>query len=110
MMFSGKKSEFVNVASVNINGEYITVPLAVANRIQELSHENSNLKHKISNLKYELESIKPIIATKDLKPAISRDCINCKFVVKSPWNGAILGCRKDIVCEDFVPKGEVKNE
>lgn len=103
MIFSGKKSEFVNVASVNINGEYITVPLAVANRIQELSHENSNLKN-------ELESIKPIIANKDLKPAISRDCINCKFVVKSRWNGEILGCRKDIVCEDFVPKGEVKNE
>lgn len=95
MIFSGKKSEFVNVASVNINGEYITVPLAVANRIQELSHENSNLKN-------ELESIKPIIANKDLKPAISRDCSMCKFVVKSTWNGAILGCRRDIVCEDFI--------
>lgn len=103
MIFSGKKSEFVNVASVDINGEHITVPLAVANRIQELSYENSNLKD-------ELESIKPIIANKDLKPAISRDCINCKFVVKSTWDGAILGCRKDIVCEDFMPKGEVKNE
>ena len=67
-----------------------------------------NLKADIRRLTKErndaiasLNAIKPIVEHKDYRPALSRDCCNCKFVVRSHWDGDIIGCRKENVCNDF---------
>ena len=60
-----------------------------------------DLQFENSNLKEELKRIKPIVESKDYKPALSKDCGDCKFCVRSPWNDDIIGCRKDNVCADF---------
>lgn len=56
---------------------------------------------KIHDLKNELNEIKPIVEDKKLKPAISKDCAYCKFVVRSRSDNSVIGCCKDNVCEDF---------
>lgn len=67
----------------------------------EIDEKYRDLQFENSNLKAELKRIKPIVESKDYKPAISKDCDDCKFCVRSPWNNDIIGCRKDNVCADF---------
>lgn len=86
------------------NYEKFEVDGRVFNYVTELKEEIRDLKHKESELEGELKAIKPIVERKDYKPAVSEDCYNCMYVVKSPWNGNILGCRKDNVCEDYKPE------
>ena len=68
----------------------------------EIDKKYRDLQFENSKLKAELKRIKPIVESKDYKPAISKDCGDCKFCVRSPWNNdIIIGCRKDNVCADF---------
>ena len=66
-------------------------------KIKELENE----KHSIEE---ELKAIKPILEHKNYQPAISKECDECKFAVHSKWSGAIIGCRKNAVCDDFIQK------
>lgn len=84
---------------VFINGKIYEVNEAVYNYITALEKD-------LYKVKGELEIIKPILENKDLKPAISKDCQDCKYAVKSRWNGDPLGCRKDNLCPDFTPMEE----
>lgn len=67
----------------------------------EIDEKYQDLQYENLNLKAELKCIKPIVESKDYKPALSKDCGDCKFCVRSPWNNDIIGCRKDNVCADF---------
>ena len=67
----------------------------------EIDKKYQDLQFENLNLKSELKCIKPIVESKDYKPALSKDCGDCKFCVRSPWNNDIIGCRKDNVCADF---------
>lgn len=67
----------------------------------EINEKYQDLQFENLNLKAELKCIKPIVESKDYKPALSKNCGDCKFCVRSPWNNDIIGCRKDNVCADF---------
>lgn len=86
------------------NYEAFEVDGHVFNYVLELKQEISSLKHTKIELERELKAIKPIVERKEYKPAVSEDCFNCIYVVKSSFNGDILGCRKDNVCEDYKPE------
>ena len=68
-----------------------------------------DLENKIDNLKQKLKSITPVIEHKDYKPCLSADCYGCKYSVRSFYDNKLLGCFKDNVCKDFVPK-EIKDD
>ena len=84
---------------------YLVDP-AVARYIETLRHNLRDAKYDKEGLKRELELIKPIVKDSDFKPALSEDCLNCDFVIKSPWNGYALGCIKHNVCDDFKRREE----
>lgn len=82
-------------------------------KMNELRDENLELLDKIINLERdkikaeaELRALKPVVKNKGWKPAMSSDCGECVYVVRSKWNRDIIGCRKDCVCEDFKSKEE----
>lgn len=103
MIFNRRKEH--EVFSVNIgNGRWVNSPLEVADYIDSLRRENDDLRYKIKCLEEELIAVKPIVANPTFKQAVSKDCACCKYVISSTWNGNILGCMKDNVCEDFVKK------
>lgn len=78
------------------------VTLDIYNYISNLRTENCCLKRENGKLDSELKSIKPIVEKKELKPAISKNCEDCIYCIKSPFNRKdILGCIKDNVCDDF---------
>ena len=87
-----------------INGMDVWVDGCTFDYIRKLEELNRDLKHKIASLEHEIEQMKPVIKHKNLKPAMSDKCDDCRFVVKNRWNGDILGCRKDAVCSDYAPK------
>ena len=96
-----KKYNVLNVGDYSIivddcGYDYV---LYLQKKIRDVEDEKSKLEK-------ELKSIKPIIQSERYKPAISTDCGDCKYCVRSPWNNEIIGCRKDIVCNDFIQKGE----
>lgn len=117
--FIGKKSESkkycysvsvpINLGLGNDEIEYRIahkVTLNVYNYISNLRTENRDLKRENEKLNYELKYIKPIVENKELKPAISKNCEDCIYCIKSPfYRKDILGCIKDNVCDDF-KKGE----
>lgn len=72
--------------------------------IKELESKIEKLTDEKRKLEWELDAIKPVIETKQLKPAVSSTCKTCRFCVKSRWNGDIIGCCKDVVCNDFRPE------
>lgn len=74
---------------------YVTHP--VADYIKTL--ENNIIK--LYNCEKELNAIKPILTAEDYKPAISTECWRCKYVVKSKLSGAVIGCCKGNLCDDF---------
>lgn len=76
--------------------------------ITELFTERDNLKDICSKLETELATINPVIESKMLEPAVSTNCQDCDFCVRSKWSGKILGCNKDSVCADFKPKQKEK--
>ena len=87
-MFWNKNEK--SIKKINYKEKYFEID----KKYQDLQFENLNLKA-------ELKCIKPIVESKDYKPALSKDCGDCKFCVRSPWNNDIIGCRKDNVCADF---------
>lgn len=91
---------------IAIDGVVYLVDPAVARHIETLRHELKDAKHDKASLERELELIKPIVKDSDFKPALSEDCLNCDFVIKSPWNGYALGCIKHNVCDDFKRRKE----
>ena len=89
--------------SVTIDGEVVYVNEKVWRHIRELV-EKINELHEDNNMKKrELDSLKPIVETKEYKPAIGEECVDCKYVVLNRWNNHPVGCRKGNVCEDFMP-------
>ena len=105
MIFNRRKSE--DVVLVNIgNGRWVSVPMEVSEYIDSLRRENDDLRYKINCLEGELVAVKPVVANPTFKQAVSKNCTYCKYVLRSRWNGDILGCMKDNVCEDFVKKEE----
>lgn len=93
------------------NGELISDELyCYINNLKDeasrLKEENSSLKSKYFNVKAELDEIKPLVERKEYTPAISKDCEECKFALLSRLSGAVIGCRKNCLCDDFKRKGE----
>lgn len=86
------------------DGDDVFLEKSVVKYIEKLERDLDNAKHNARMAKNELECIKPIVESKKLKPAVSKSCENCRYVVTSRWDGEVLGCRKDCVCEDFSPK------
>lgn len=74
---------------------------ALREEIMRLKQELDTYKLKNSKLTAELESLKPILNTPNLKPAVSSRCRYCKFAVINRYNNSLVGCMKDCVCEDF---------
>jgi hypothetical protein len=72
--------------------------------IRKLQSEIKDLKLEKTKVEMELKAIKPVIESKKYTPAISKDCGECKFVVRSRYSDDIIGCRKSGVCDDFAPK------
>lgn len=91
-------------------GNCFEVHSEVAKYINSLKEENFELMKSKQSLLMELDSIKPVINSPGYEPALSRDCGDCKYVARGRWNGEIIGCRKNNVCDDFVPmEGEVND-
>lgn len=117
--FKKKELEVVGVGNkttreaVVIYGAVFYVEKPVYNYIHALQDglfesdiELRKVKHELEEIKHELEEIKPVVESKNYKPAISEDCLCCKYVIRSTVTGNIIGCRKDNVCEDFVKESE----
>lgn len=69
----------------------------------ELRSKNEELVYENSELREELFMIKPVFMTPGFKPAMTKRCERCKFAYFSDYNSdEMLGCAKDVVCEDFV--------
>ena len=69
--------------------------------LYECKRENAEMINKI-------EIDWPVISNPLLEPAISEQCKNCKYVIKSSWDGAVLKCCKNSVCMNFQKEGEEK--
>lgn len=102
-MFGKKESR----CYIPVDDGVLEMSQATYDYVTKLKNENRDLKREKSSLEAELRAIKPVVENKDWAPAISRDCGECKLVVRSRWDGSIIGCRKPCVCDDFVP---VENE
>ena len=72
----------------------------------ETMEQLTQLSRECSELKSELYAIKPVLENGKIKPAVSKHCRECVYCVRSDWDGSILGCCKDIVCEDFKAIGD----
>lgn len=103
MIFNTRKAVDVTTVYTN-NGHSFCVPIKVSDYIDSLRRENDDLRYKIKCLEGELIAVKPVVGNPTFKQAVSRDCSYCKYALNSTWNGDILGCIKDNVCEDFVKK------
>lgn len=95
-----------NKKQIAINGEIYFMDDACREYIFSIEKKIRNIEHENMMLRGELEAIKPVLENKNHKPAMSKDCDECKYCVRSSWNGEVIGCRKDNVCEDFKLKGE----
>ena len=98
-----KKKTDLNLVALPPDGGKYFMDDETLKYINKLREELDNVKFEKIKLEKELKAIKPVIENKKLKPAISAHCLDCKFVVKSNWNGNILGCKKDCVCDSFCP-------
>lgn len=102
-----KKNEIVEIA---IDGESYLVDEKVKDFITVLRNKLTNAERELfsSNCKNrELkEQLKETYKVQDevgLKPAYSEDCVDCKYAVLSERTSQPIGCRKDRLCNDFVP-------
>lgn len=97
---------FKRKEDVFINNKCYTVDKEVKEYIKDLERIEMELfceRKERRRLEIELDNIKPILNSKDYKPAISKDCGDCKYVVKTKCSGYVIGCRKDNLCDNFVP-------
>lgn len=100
----GKKKE--SMCFIAIDDGILEMNQATYNYIVQLRNDMNDIKHEKIKVEAELRAIKPVIESKQYEPAISSDCGECKFVVRSMWSNDIIGCRKNGVCEDYAPKEE----
>lgn len=103
MSLFGKKE---TLCYIPVDDGILKMNQATYNYIMKLENKIANLEREKVKIEKELKAIKPVIESKNYTQAISKDCGECKFVVRSRWNGDIIGCRKNGVCDDFAPKGE----
>lgn len=93
-----------------IEGEVYFIDKAVARRIHELEKEATDEIFKRATAEDELRKIKPIVERPGFKPVVSSECDSCKYAVsiaRGPYGIlTLVGCRKDMVCEDYTPKEE----
>lgn len=104
--FKKKELEKKELEVVVIDSAVFYVEKAVYNHIHSLRDLLFESNIELHKAQHELEEIKPVVESKNYKPAISEDCLCCKYVILSNITGNIIGCRKDNVCEDFVEKSE----
>lgn len=110
--FKKKELEVVGVGEkttreiVVIDGAVFYVEKPVYDYIHSLRDSLFESNIELRKAQHELEEIKPVVESKNYKPAISEDCLCCKYVILSNVTGNIIGCRKDNVCEDFAEKSE----
>lgn len=103
-MIFGKKKEKDDYCIVIIKGELYHVD----SKVKEYINQLEEIQFEKRKLERELETIKPVLENPDLKQALSEKCNDCRFVVRSKWNGHILGCKKGIVCDDY--EREIRND
>lgn len=101
---SKKSDKSFDNAVVQIGDEFFICNIGVARHIDDLKQTILKLELKNSMLENELSEIKPILERPDLRPAVSKCCSDCKYVVLSGWNGQVLRCKKDAVCEDYIER------
>lgn len=89
---------------IDHEGNRLSMSDDVYNYIQLLKSELAETKEKNQKLRLELDTIKPVIKSGKLSEAVSSNCVKCKYVIRSTWNHDILGCCKDSVCSDYIPK------
>lgn len=98
-MFGKKKTESEILYTITIGAHTYAVEEGVYEYLKDL-------KRGLSNAKHELELIKPDLESGKLRPAVSEWCRDCKFAHVSRYNGQVLGCRKGVVCDDYMSKEE----
>ena len=98
------KRNKTDIRTVIKDGKQLMMSKDTYEYISLLEGKMNELIREKAKLKGELESIKPVLAVKGIKPAVHNLCGNCRFVVRSNWDHEIIGCNKDVVCEDFFPK------
>ena len=97
-MFNRRKG---SLCYIHTDDGVLEMSQATYDYIQSLKKELRDTKGELIKVQAELKALKPVITNKDWKPAMSSDCGECKYVVRSRWNSDIIGCRKDCVCNDF---------
>lgn len=102
-----KKNEIVEIA---IGEETYLVDEKVKDFITVLKNKLTNTERelfsnnsKIRRLKEQLEETYKVQDEVGLKPVYSEDCVDCKYAVLSERTSQPIGCRKDRLCNDFVP-------
>ena len=111
----GRKAARIKVLEEVVNNhelnreESIKRRYTLMNNIAKLEMKNQELKKRVDELEKELSLIKPVFETPGFKPAMTARCGNCGFAYFSEYDGTLLGCAKDVVCDDYVPLG-VKKE
>lgn len=60
----------------------------------------TDCEHEKRLLELKIEKDYPILHN-SLQPAMSELCKECKYVIKSNWDGSVLKCCKNCVCSDF---------
>ena len=104
-----KKKEKVETWSVCVDDVYYNIDSRVARHFENLEYENKRLKNDVEELRKKIDEIQTYSKQEGYAPAISRECGDCKYVITSRhlgYGGSIIGCRKNMLCEDFKPKGE----
>lgn len=72
--------------------------------VNSLIGQKEMYRKRARDLELELKAIKPVVESKSYRPAISKDCGECKYVLRSTYNADIIGCRIENVCEKFERK------
>ena len=95
-----------NTEKIRIRGKVYSLKKEVVDYIAELQRECDRFESVADHLQMELDEVLPVVEAKELKPAVSQHCSSCVHCVKSAYDGKILGCCKDNVCEDYKRKPE----
>lgn len=94
---------------ISYNGDEARVSLDAWSIFISLKEELRDVKREKENLENELKCLRPIIESPGYTAPKSKECDDCKFVVKNRCNGQVVGCRREALCDDFVPAA-VKEE